>query len=329
MDTRSRKGPNKRKFGKIVKFGILENSQDEELVLKIKFPGGRFEAAPYSQVVRAIFAHTLESTDAAKIKFWPVLMAQKTNPLVRRRELRGDPLVIDVKDASDYNPVVLCDEKVSYDFMSNEDEPSRIIPPSTSNLFAGAIKSVQAQFGIELLSQLLVSHNFIPHVSLTKTLYETVIYGPKSDGTYYPDPRKVELVSNYLTRACSNVKMRTNLIEMATSRWLVIEETLHQVMADIYRVEGDHCSSSNAALSRISSSLQVAASGLNLLLTLMKYQLKPAIQDPDKIGQIRDQPIVRAFLECDGGIHGGLKFIVRMNAIAWTHYGHFLVGDSN
>jgi hypothetical protein len=331
MDTRSHKGPYKRKSGKIVKIGQRENSQDEELVLKIKFPGGRFESAPYSQVVRAIFAHTLMSTNAAQIRFWPALVAEITNPLAHRRELRGDPIVIDANDASDYNPGVLSDEKVSDEFTSNEEptQPSGIIPPSTSNLFAGAIKSVQAQFGTELLSQLLVSHNFIPHVSLTKTLYETVIYGPKSDGTYYPDPRKVELVSNYLTRACSNVKMRTNLIEMATSRWLVIEETLHQVMADIYRVEGDHCSSSNAALSRISSSLQVAASGLNLLLTLMKYQLKPAIQDPDKIGQIRDQPIVRAFLECDGGIHGGLKFIVRMNAIAWTHYGHFLVGDSN
>jgi hypothetical protein len=336
-DTRSRKGPNKRKSGKIVKFGQRGNGEDDELVLKIKFPGG-FESAPYSQVVRAIFAQTLATTDAAQIRLWPAVMApassaavaEKTNPIARRRELRGDPIVLDANDAFDNNPAILRDEEVSNELTFNEEptQPSRMITPSTSNLFAGAIKSVQAQFGVELLTQLLVSHNYIPHVSLTKTLYETVIYGPKSDGTYYPDPRKLELVSNYLTGACSNLKMRTNLIEMASSRWSVIEETLHQVTADIYRFEGDRCSSSNAALSRISSSLQVASSGLNLLLTLMKYQLKSAIQDPDKIGQIREQPIVRAFLECNGGIHGALKCIVRMNAIAWTHYGHFLVCDS-
>jgi hypothetical protein len=337
MDKGSRQGPNKWGSGKIVKFGQSGNRQDKELILKIAFPGGRFVSATYSEVVPAIFAAILQSTKATKIKVWPATSAsttstvvlEKTNPVARRRELRGDPIDPDPNDAFDYNPGVFRDEEGSDEFAPNEElsQASTIIPASTSNLFSGAIKSVQAQLGVELLTQLLKSHNYIPHASLTRTMYETVIYGPKSDGTYYPDPRKVELVANYLTEACSNLNMRNTLIEMATSRWTVIEETLDQVKADIYRFPGDHCSSSNAALSRISSSLQVAASGLNMLLNLMKYQLKPAIKDQDKIGQLRDQPIVRAFLECEGGIHGALKCIVRMNAKAWTHYGHFLVGD--
>jgi hypothetical protein len=341
MDKSFHQVPNKRGSGKIVKFGqrgnITGNGQDMELILKISFPGGKFESASYSEVVPAIFAAILESTEAAKIKAWPAasgratstVAVEKPNPVARRRELRGDPIDPDPNDTFDYNPSIYRGEEVSYELTSNDESPQTftVIPASTSNVFSGAIRSIHAQLGIELLTQLLKSHNYIPHASLTRTLYETVVYGPKSDGTFYPDPRKVELVANYLTAACRNLNMRKTLIEMATSRWTDIEDTLHQVKADIYRFPGDHCSSSNAALSRISSSLQVTASGLNLLLELMKYQLKPVINDPNKIGELRDQPIVRAFLECEGGIHGALKCIVRMNAMAWTHYGHFLVGD--
>jgi hypothetical protein len=49
-----------------------------ELILKISFPGGRFESATYSEVVPAIFAAILESTEAAKIKVWPAASVRAT-----------------------------------------------------------------------------------------------------------------------------------------------------------------------------------------------------------------------------------------------------------
>lgn len=74
MDTCSREGPNKQGSGKIVKFDQRGNGQDKELILKIAFPGGRFESATYSEVVPVIFAAILESTEAAKIKLWPTAL---------------------------------------------------------------------------------------------------------------------------------------------------------------------------------------------------------------------------------------------------------------
>jgi hypothetical protein len=156
------------------------------------------------------------------------------------------------------------------------------------------------------------------------TLYRTVIYGPKRDETYYPDPRKLELVVNYVTGACrQNLIMRNAFIDIATSQWSVVEETLYQVTADIYQFPGDECLADNAAMTRISSSLQVAASGLNLLLELIQYQLLDREE-----GKIRQEPVMRAFRECEGGIRGALKFITRMSAIAWTRHGHFLLFDN-
>lgn len=82
MDKSSHQVPNKRGSGKIVKFGqrgnITGNGQDMELILKISFPGGRFESASYSEVVPAIFAAILESTEAAKIKVWPAASVRAT-----------------------------------------------------------------------------------------------------------------------------------------------------------------------------------------------------------------------------------------------------------
>jgi hypothetical protein len=71
MDKCSRAGPNKWGPGKIVMFDQCGNGQDKELILKIAFPGGRVESATYSEVVPAVFAAILESTEAAKIKLWP------------------------------------------------------------------------------------------------------------------------------------------------------------------------------------------------------------------------------------------------------------------
>jgi hypothetical protein len=63
-------------------------------------------------------------------------------------------------------------KEVSDVFTSNE-EPTQVfrnILPSTSNLFAGGIKSVHAQFSIELLSHLFVSHNYIFLTSVSQRL---------------------------------------------------------------------------------------------------------------------------------------------------------------
>jgi hypothetical protein len=264
-----------------------------------------------------------ESSSAGGMSSSSVVETTKeSNPMARRRQLRGDPILEDGKNAFDYNPGVLSTVVSKNENEKEPSQPCRELTPSTGHLFAGAIPTPQAQLGIELLTQLLVSHNYIPNETLTRKLYETVIYGPKSEGTYYPDPRKLELILNYLTGACrQNVIMRNALIDIATSQWSVIEETLCQVTADIYRFPGDHCLADNAALTRISSSLQVAASGLNLLLELMKYQI-------DQKDKIRQEPVMRAFRECEGGLRGALKYMTRMNAIAWTRHGHFLIAEN-
>jgi hypothetical protein len=68
MDKCSRAGPNKWGPGKIVMFDQCGNGQDKELILKIAFPGGRFESATYSEVVPAVFAAILESTEVRQDK---------------------------------------------------------------------------------------------------------------------------------------------------------------------------------------------------------------------------------------------------------------------
>lgn len=260
------------------------------------------------------------------------IFPEKTNPIARRRELRGDSIDFNPMDVDncigDRGDQVDQIDQETHKYTSHDPRQSSDISAGTCNNYASTIKSVQAQVGIELLTQLRILHNQIPNDSLTITLYEMMLYGPKSNGTFYPDPRKVELVFNYLMGSCKkNLETRNRLINMGTGQWSVIEGTLSRVMEPVYRVEGDECLSSDAAFYRISSSLHVITIGLNVVLELMRYQLKPAINDPNKIEELRDQPVVKAFRACDGGVRGALKFIVGMNAWAWTHYGHFVVGD--
>lgn len=321
--------------GRIVKFGRVANGEnvvDQPLVLKLKLSGGRTEPKTYAEVVPVVFKQVLKSTIKARLKVFPaepkVVPKVKTHPIQRRRERRAAEMEHYAKVDDDYDrlPAVASEE----DDATNEIDvpPSNEIASSICTTFSGAVRSTQPHVGIEFLSQLLLSFNSIPTTALTKTLYEMAIFGPKHGGTYYPDPHKVELVTKYLTGACSrNEEMRTKLTELAMGRWQNIENVLVQVSEMIYRRPGDECSSSNLSLSRITNSLQVVANGLCLLLNLIEYQLKPLIDGTAGAGQLRDQPIVKALLDCDGGIREALKLVVRMNAQAWISLGHFRVGD--
>ena len=63
------------------------------------------------------------------------------------------------------------------------------------------------------------------------------------------------------------------------------------------------------------------------MLDLIEYQLKPFIDNSADAGQLREQPIVQALRDHDGGVREALKFVVRMNAQAWIMFGHFCVSD--
>ena len=333
--------------GRIVKFGRIVDEQnnvtDQQIVLKLKLPGGRIEAKTYAELVPVVFKQILKSINKTKIKVWPstppepaheVAHKVKTYPIQRRRERRaaemeqyggGDEVYVD-----DDQPAVVRKKGPRQDAPKKiMAPPSNEIPESFCTTFRQAIERNQPHVGIEFLTQSLMPFNSIPNATLAKTLYEITVFGPKFDGTFYPDPQKAEMVTDYLGWACSrNADMRKRLTEMAMSRWANIEQVLVQVIGMIYRRPGDECSSSNESLSRITNSLQVVANGLCLILNLIEYQLKPFIDGPVGTEQLRDQPIVKALRDNDGGIREALKFIVRINAQAWINFGHFRVGDS-
>lgn len=48
--------------------------EEEELMLKIAFPGSGFEFATYAEVVPTIFAAILKSTAVAKVQLWPTTL---------------------------------------------------------------------------------------------------------------------------------------------------------------------------------------------------------------------------------------------------------------
>jgi len=313
---------------------------DQPLVLKLKLSGGRFVSKTFAEVVPVVFKEILKSTPKTKVKMCPVRVRPaerkatpkvKTYPIQRRRERRAAEMerYADVDSDDDCQLAVACEEDQE-DGRSKEVTmpPSNEISTSICTTFSGAIRSTAPHAGALFLTQLLTSFNSIPSTALTKTLYEMTIFGPQHDGTYYPDPQKVELVTKYLTGACDkNQEMRERLNELAMSRWQNIEEILVQVTETIYRRPGDECSSSNVALSRISNSLQVVANGLCLVLNLIEHQLKPLINETVEAGQLRDLPIVKALRDCDGGVREALKFVTRMNAKAWITLGHFRVGN--
>ena len=330
--------------GRIVNFGRIVDGQtnvSDPLVITLKLSGGRTESKTYTELISVVFKKVLTSIHKSKIKVWPspppeparkVSPNAKTYPIQRRRQRRaaemeqygGDEVYED-----DDQPAVVRDKGSRQDAPKEiTAPPSNEIPASICTTFSGATKSTQPHVGIEFFTQSLMSFNSIPSASLTKSLYETTVFGPKLDGTFYPDPQKAEMATEYLCGACSrNADMRKRMTEMAMSRWENLQIVLVQVMGTIYRRPGDECSSSNESLSRITNSLQVVANGLCIILNLIEYQLKPFIDGKGGTGQLRDQPIVKALRDNNGGIREALKFIVRISAQAWIHLGHFRVGD--
>lgn len=328
--------------GRIVKLGEIANSTvlNRPLVLKLKLSGGRTESKTFAEVVPTIFKQVLKDTPKTKRRVWPEPSSAKrkaspkvkTNPLQRRRERRAKEMeerYAGVASDNDYQPAATREDLKDEATKEITIPPSNEVSSSICTTFSGAIRSTQPHVGVEFLAQNLTSFNSIPSPVLTKQLYEMVVYGPKHDGTYYPDPHKSELVARYLSGAISrNHEVRGKVTELAMSRWQNMEDILVQVNEMIYRREGDDCSSSNKSLSRIANSLQVAANGLGLLASLIESQLKPFISQTNVTGELRDLSVVGALMDCDGGIREALKNVVRMNAQAWVVFGRFIAGDA-
>ena len=239
------------KIGRVLATGENDNTSghDHPTTLKLKLSDGTVQVKTYNEVVPVAFKHILKTLPKMKIKMYPAVSIEpkmvpkvKTHPIQRRRERRA----AEMERYADVESDVACRPGIARQEVQDKMTREITVPPtndisaSVCTTFFGAIRSTQPHVGTELLSQLLTSFNSIPTAGLTKTLYEITIFGPKHDGTFYPDPHKTELVVNYLTGACSrNLDMRRRLNELAMEKWESFADVIAQVTEPIYRRPGD------------------------------------------------------------------------------------------
>jgi hypothetical protein len=198
---------------------------------------------------------------------------------------------------------------------------------SACNTFGKALNSSDTHLGAELLTFATTFSKQVPNESLCKILRKLIMFGPNSEGTWFPDCQRMELATNYMSLLLSKPGFADKLSGVAKpSFW---EECLDQMTAPMYCVAGDEHRISAAAIERTGQSLRVKVCCAELFLDLLSRELKGFVRkqhEPDT-ETLCTKPIVKHILDHPRRGKEALEKSLKACTQLWSMYGHFILCD--
>lgn len=326
VDTTRGKGAKKTPKGTI---STIENDGravcQRDLKVKVVFADGRHKMFLFVKIVKWLFADYVESVLPINKILWPFEKVIDSS---------------EMKTTTTENRTTSADEGEN-DFSEPERKQYHVrrvadpialscMHPSLGNSFFRALDASEPHIGELFLAHMATLHRRGPTSKNGHDLLTLLLNGPRSEGTLFPDPNRVDHAKKYVHLMMSSSCTAQALIDsLPISSWKDLCGCLLQLKDRAYQVAGDEISTNKVALQRVQHSLQVAAASAEFFGSIFEYELKDFVSSEKKEHKTsyRCGKLVKALLENPDGVRDSLKMVTRIYITAWIECSHFVLSD--
>jgi hypothetical protein len=174
----------------------------------------------------------------------------------------------------------------------------------------------------------------MPSDKLWLSVLDLNLFGPSSEGNYFPDAHKMELCVNYLKFVFSKDGMKDACVALIDEQYAskhrgttYVDAFVHQMLHDYYTAPGDALRGTKQAVHRIHQSMHAKACLADIFATLLKHQLVPCMV-ASRNGQNVDYQtlaIVRDVLTSRRGAKDALQRTIQAFVRLYMQYGPYLL----